>query len=230
MKNKFLIDNSEKIFLYGLIIILISLILVYISGFHLNQIDIKSELLSIRFFKPPEGVEGLDKYKNAIRDLQKKEKFVIYEDYFRKDGFTKYVRAIPLKPLFKLRSIEKLPLDIKYKGFIEYTGGIIGQINLKGTTHFVKEGEKLIEYKILQLHREYTIVKDDKGNKIRLPLREEVLSSEYEAAIYLTYEDKTSKVKKGDRIKSLLILDILPDYVVLFNEITNKKEILKKDE
>jgi hypothetical protein len=227
MKKNLLITHLEKMALALLVIILIILVVLYLNGIIFKGADIEEKLSIVKFSEPSGVIEGLDRYEKALKELQAKKEFTGYQNAFIRDSFFKYVEAEPPKPLFELRSIERLPLNIQYNGFIEYTGGIIGQINLEGTTHFVKESEELAEYKILELNRKYAVVEDASGKKIRLPLREEVLSDDYEAMIYLTLENRTTKVMKGDKIKNFQVLDILPTYVVLFNQTTGEEKLLK---
>ncbi len=227
IKKNLLIDHLEKVALGLLVILLLAIAALYASRIIFKELDIKNKLSSVKFSEPPEAIKGLDKYKKALKELQSEKKFTSYQADFSRNSFSKYVKIEPPKPLFELRSIGRLPLNIQYNGFIEYSGGIIGQINLKGTTYFVKENAELIEYKTLELHRKYAVLEDSKGNKIKLPLREQVLSDEYEAIVYLTREDKTTKVRKGDKIKNFQVLDILPTYVVLFNETTKEKKLLR---
>jgi len=226
MDNRFLVKNIEKLIFFILVVILILAIVAYKSGFFLRCPDIEKKLSNVEFVEPPDKIEGLDKYKKAIIDLQKKGEFSQYDKYFQNDGFTRYIELPPPQPLFELRSIKRLPLDIIYNGFIEYTGGVVGQINIGGTTYFVRKGEKIQDYEIIDLTGSYAVVKDSKGKEIKLPLRVRLFSDKYEATIFLNNEDKTIKVRKGDVIKNFRVLDISPNYVVLFNQITKKKEHL----
>ncbi len=226
MDNRFLVKNIEKLIFFILVVILIVVIVAYKSGFFLRGPDIEKKLSNVRFVEPPDKIGGLDRYKEAIIDLQKEREFSQYDKYFQNDGFTKYVELPPPEPLFELKSVKRLPLDIGYNGFIEYTGGIVGQINIGGTTYFIRKGEQIEDYEIIDLTRDYALVKDSQGKEIKLPLREKLLSDEYEATIFLSDEDKTVKIKKGDVIKNFRVLDISHTYVVLFNQVTEEKKYL----
>jgi hypothetical protein len=226
MKSKIIIKNLEKVIFLGALLISIILIGTYMAGAILRPIEVK-EKTGFKFTEPPDKIEGLEKYNLALQQLQKQVEFNEYASYFAKDAFSKYVKKSPPKPQFTLESIQRLPLDLEYKGFIEYSKGIVGQINLEGKTYFVKEGDQIPQYSVLKLYRRYAVVEDPKGNEIRLPLREKIMSDEYQATICLNLEDEIIKVKKGDKIKSYQVLDISTGYVVLFNESTKEKKVLK---
>lgn len=223
LKSEFLINNLEKIIFLFIIFLVAVLLIGYQSGLYLKTIDIKKELYGNMFAKPPSSVEGLDVYNEALQKLQIDDTFSDYDRYFERRSFERYIPPTPPLPLFEFKSAEILYLDIMYKGFIESTAGMVGQIKIGERTYFVKEKEKIAEYKIIKLRRNYMQIEDAQGKQIKLPLREKIMSNEYEAILYLPRKEKTIKIKVGDSIKSFEVLDISRTYVVLLNKNTGEK-------
>lgn len=238
MKNKFVINNWEKIILFVLIAISAKVIISHRDGLYMQGEGIDNKFLNDEFIKPPSQIEGLETYENTLKMVKEHKQISDYDNDFERNIFTKYEKPVPPLPLFEFESAEKKYIDISYNGFIESNVGIVGQVKIGKRTYFVKEGEKIADYKIIKLQRGYLIIKDIQGKEIKLPLRIQILSDEYKAILYIPQNDEKIEVGKGDLleikkdgfVEKFKILDISGNYVVLLNEGTNEELVVSGSE
>lgn len=229
MKTQDIFYNLEKLIFFGLIAIAVLIIGAYQAGLFLQGIDIEEEISSVDFIQPPGKVMGLRPYEAVIETVNQDTDFGEYAQYFKRNSFKEFVIPPPPLPMFEIRSVKQLYVNAVYKGFIESVAGIVGQIQIGERTHFVREGDEIKGYRIDRLRRSYAMIRDIRDDKdIRLPIRERVLSDEFEAVLYLPRDKKVVKTKIGDKIENFRVLDISTDYVVLLNQSTNEKITVRK--
>jgi hypothetical protein len=229
MKSNPILSNFEKVIFGALIVASLIVFVIYQSSIYAKDESIKTQIANLSFSQPPEEFEGIDEYRGMIDGLKRDKEYSSYASDFERNGFLKYIEPPPEIPPFQLKAVRRKYLDIEYKGFIEsLSRGVVAQLKIKDRTFFVKEGDEVQGYTIERVRSEYLLLKDSNGSEYRLPLREQVLSNEYEAAIYVTKTHKTVRAEIGDIINNFKVLDISPNNVVLLNQKSNQELIIEK--
>jgi hypothetical protein len=149
--------------------------------------------------------EGIEKYTRLIdRDP--------FSEYKKKHGVQIFDTA---QYDFVLESIEKVQLPMIYRGYIELTDMIIGQINWHDTTRFIKVGSTINGYKIQDISKEKIEVIDANGKLIVFELNKPVYGEELQAILYDNISKKTFSVRLATTIGTYKVIDITPEYVIL---------------
>ncbi len=227
MKKNFIVTYMEKIVFFLLFIAAAALFGGYQRGLYLKGIDVQKELANCKFISPPSSIEGIDAYKETIVELSKAASFSEYEAYFERQAFRKFFIPPPIVPLFKYKGCSPVYMDIVYKGYIQSLTGVVGQIKVDKRNYFVKEKERIDDYMVVKIRKDYAIVEDAAGKEIRLPLRERILGDDYQAVLFITMTKEVVDVKRGDIVENFKILDIAPTCVVLYNESTHQRLVIK---
>jgi hypothetical protein len=229
MKSNPILSNFEKIIFGALIIVSLVVFVIYQGSIYARDESIKTQIANLRFSQPPETMDGIEKYATLMDNLKTDKDYSNYSTAFKRNGFLKYIEPPPEIPPFQLKAVRRKYLDIEYKGFIEsLSRGVVAQLKIKDRTFFVKEGDEVQGYTVKRVRSEYLLLTDSNGSEYRLPLREQVLSNEYEAAIYVTKTHKTVRAEIGDVINNFKVLDISPNNVVLLNQKSNQELIIEK--
>ena len=119
---------------------------------------------------------------------------------------------------FELKSIDRIPLPMVYRGYIELTDRIIGQVNWYDATRFVKIDSAINGYKIQDISRQRLKAIDEKGQSIKFELNKPVYSDKLQAFLYDNISKKTFSVRVSTVIGDYKITEITPDYVILLTE------------
>lgn len=171
----------------------------------LSEVEIKEYESSINLAKSPEGIE---KYIQEVKY----------------DPFAEYKKGFTMQPSstaeydFVLKYVDRIPLPLVYKGYIELPEKIIGQMDWQGKTRFVEVGATLSDYKVYSLSKEKMEAIDKKGKKIEFRLNKRVFGDELQAVLYDNISHKDLNVKVASEIGDYKVIDIAPDYVILLTK------------
>ncbi|MCK5306636.1 MAG: hypothetical protein KAJ66_05820 [Candidatus Omnitrophica bacterium] len=227
MEKNFIVNNIEKIVFFLLFIAAAALFGGYQKGLYLKGIDVQKKLAGYKFIPPPTSIEGIDTHKETIVELSKTASFSDYEACFERQAFSKFFIPPPVVPLFEYESCSPVYMDIVYKGYIQSLAGVVGQIKVDKRSYFVREKERIADYTVVKIRKDYAVVENTAGKEIRLPLRERILGDDYQAVLFVTGTGETVNVKRGDVIENFKVLDITPTCVVLYNEGTHQRLVIK---
>lgn len=126
----------------------------------------------------------------------------------------------------KVISITPVLLPFIYNGFIERADGtIIGQVNWSGKTYFIKKGDKLKDYKVLEINSKILKI-ENKDGQLLLEFKKPAKGKDLVAKLRNLMDDKDIEVKKGDTIGEYKVLDIKTDSVILYGQ--DKEWIINK--
>ncbi len=201
------------------VLVIIAVIVLRIAYTTYNNVEdrIKEAATSAR--PPVASPSEITMYESLLDMAKYPEGIEEYSLAVRRDPFSEHREILP--PVFEpehdfvLKSIERIPLPLMYKGFIELPDRIIGQINLEGTTRFVEVGSRLDSYRILNISREKIIAMDASDKKLEFLLNEPIFSDKLSAVLYDNISEKEFNVDVGTKIEDYKVIEIMPDYVVL---------------
>lgn len=163
----------------------------------------------------------MGKYESVFNLIKYPEGIEEYTKVIKRDPFTERKKEETAKGAksdkydFAVTSIERIPLPLVYRGYIELEDTIIAQVNWNEETRFVKEGAILHDYKIIRIAKEKLLTEHINGEGIDFELNKPVLSNELEARLYDTISKKTFEVRASGQIGDYKVLQIAPKYVIL---------------
>jgi sRNA-binding protein len=133
--------------------------------------------------------------------------------------FSEYeIQQIPKEP-FEIQKIVFEPFVFMYMGFIEKsTAEFIAQINWASQTYFVRKGDAIKEWVILEITKDRVIARDTNGEEMELPLQQKVLSKKPFAQIKIYRTGNERKITVGDTVEGHKVLDITRDTVILTSD------------
>ncbi len=191
--------------------------------------DIEKKIIetatSVKF--PAEAKTDMKKYEALLNLAKYPEGIEKYTRGIKRDPFSEH-KEIMITPTgaikydFVLRSIDRMPLPMVYKGYIELPDRIIGQMNWRDATRFVEPGLTLNGYRISSVSKEKIEAMDEKGKKIEFEINKPVLGDELQAILYDNVSKETFNVGLSSEIADYKVVDIAPNYVILLSE---EKEI-----
>ena len=127
---------------------------------------------------------------------------------------------------FEIRSINKIPLPLVYRGYIELPDRIIGQVNWHQSTEFVNIGSVLNGYRVKSVHKDRLLVTSGDGTQIEFRLNTPVLTDRLEAVLFDRVSKKTFNVTEDAKIGDYEVVDVSPDRVTM--RINDKEMLLEK--
>lgn len=217
--------NIEKFIFEALlgvwvIVVIIIIILRIVLG---TRYNIEREMITAATNVKMSGTaeSKMQDYESLLNLAKNPEGIEEYTGDIKRDPFMKHEEGRIIRPAgaathdFTLKSIERVPLPIVYKGYIELPDTIIGQIALHGTTKFVKIGAAIEGYRIHYISREKMEAIDKKGEKIEFALNKPVFSDALQAVLYDNISQRTYYVQVANSIDDYKIIDIGPNYVIL---------------
>lgn len=163
----------------------------------------------------------IQQYESSLTLAKYPEEIEKYTSKMKRDPFSDHAEELLARPLggakydFVLKSVEKVQLPLVYKGYIELPDKIIGQINWRDATRFVKTGSTLDNYRICSISKEKIEAIDEKGKKIEFERNKPVFSEELRAVLYDSVSDRTFDVQIASEIENYKVIDIAPEYVIL---------------
>ncbi|MBU1863515.1 MAG: hypothetical protein KKH94_07640 [Candidatus Omnitrophica bacterium] len=117
---------------------------------------------------------------------------------------------------FYIKEIVFAPFVFIYMGHIEKSSSeIIAQINWGARTHFVREGDALKDWTVMQIKKENVIIMHRNGKEKMLPLHKRVFSEKPYAVVNTYVTEKEVKIYIGDEIEGGKVLDITKDTVII---------------
>jgi hypothetical protein len=161
------------------------------------------------------------RYESLLSSVKYPEGSEEYTRAIKRDPFSEYTGEVTVKPGisakhdFIIKSIERVQLPLVYKGYIELSDRIIGQINWRDSTRFVKVGSSLNSYSIRNITKDRIEAIDGKGQKVDFELNKPVFGDELEAMLYDNITNETFNVRLETEIDEYKVIDIAPDYVIL---------------
>lgn len=197
----------------------------FISNIILNQYGFnKKEFLKPKPFQPLLERNIAKKYIFLEEELREVpvEKLTFSRNIFKE------IKEVKAEPLFVLIAVKREQIPILFKGTIVRGDElIIAQINWGNKTHFVKPGESIDQWKVLNITKGRVQIEGADGEFFNLGLNQINYSKEFIADILVTKRNQIYHVKSGDPIAGYKVLNIQKEYVILSNnnsEITlNKK-------
>ncbi|MEA3305733.1 MAG: hypothetical protein U9R52_02850, partial [Candidatus Omnitrophota bacterium] len=170
--------------------------------------------------KPPAANPSeIAMYKSLLDTVKHPKSIGEYTHEIRQDPFSEYREMLPVafgaERDFVLKSVDRMPLPLIYKGYIELPDRIIGQVDLEGATRFVKAGSTLNGYRILSVSRKKIEMTDASGKKLDFLLHRPVAGDELTAVLYDTLSKRTFTVYVFTEIGDYKVVDITPEYVIL---------------
>ncbi len=187
--------------------------------------DIEKKIIeaatSVKF--PAEAKTDMKKYETLLNLAKYPEGIEKYTRGIKRDPFSEY-KEITITPTaaikhdFVLRSIDRMPLPMVYKGYIELPDRIIGQMNWRDATRFVEPGLTLNGYRISSVSKEKVEAIDEKGEKIEFELNKPIFGDELQAILYDNVSKETFNVGLSSEIADYKVVDIAPNYVILLSE------------
>jgi hypothetical protein len=227
---KFILKNIEKIIFAIFLVCFIVIVMTTKTGLIKEVEPIRYPKMPKEFNVPKEEHLQFEKYDELIKKVRRPKTLSDYSSLGERNIFYKYQEPKPPQAPFVVKKIQAIPLGLIYQGVIELSRNrLIAQINFEGKTYFLKEGDVFADYEIKEITKDYCVVLDAKGKKIRLPYKRRVFSKEFEAQIYDPQSKNLLNVKRGFKIREYGILDIKATYVVLLDKNGNQI-ILKKGE
>lgn len=165
-------------------------------------------------FAKYESLFTLVKYPEAIEQ---------YTHRIKRDPFLEYSGeaaqlVLPFEHDFELKSIERVPLPMVYRGYIELPDRIIGQLNWYDATRFVRVGSAIDGYKIRDITKKKLEATDEGGQNIEFELNKPVFSDKLQAILYDNVSGKTFSVRVSTVIGAYEVTEITPRYVILLSE------------
>lgn len=201
----------------------IRLKLVYTKGMERRIVSTESAVKAVQDFSA---------YSDILKKTATPEKISYYDKLFERDMFIeiRLDQVVDFPPVFEIQNIEKLPLSLMYKGFIQYENGMIAaQINEDSETRFVKKGDKIKSYKVIDVTKDEVVLLGPENFKILLKLNKVAPSNEYQVIMFDSANKRTYKLKKNESlIGKYKIIDIKDDYVIILKD--NENITLKKGE
>ena len=220
------IKNNGYILCKTLLILVFSLLLITA----INNVLLRKQTLNKYVFSPAEFNEAKEtehkkKYENLFEELKKGA--VKLGTSLNRDIFVQKEEIKKPDHPYKVGEIYFDPLAFMFMGTIEKEQGMfIAQINWNNKTSFVKEGDSLDAWTVVQIRRDEVSIINAKGEELKLPMRKNIYVNEPFAEIINTITGEKETVKKGDMLKEYKILDINKSTVIL--KINLDKIILKK--
>ena len=202
------------------------IVVVILRLVHGTREDIETRIMkaATRVRASSAGKIDVEKYESLLNKAKYPEGFEKYAQAVKRDPFSRYGTGLAMQPAvptghdFVLDSVGRVQLPLIYRGYIELPDTIIGQINWRDTTRFVKSGSALNGYKILSVSKGRIEARNDKGERIVFALNEPVLGDELEAILYDNITEKTFTVRMATAIDDYKVIEITPDYVLLISK------------
>jgi len=227
---KFLIKNIEKVIFVIFLLLVVAILTVVQRGIIERVKTVEYPHVPEEFDYPEKDKAQFEEYDKLLEKAHKPKSISEYAKLLEKNLFYEYVEPTPPEPLFIVKDIKLVPLDIMYQGFIELPdSSLVAQINLEDKTYFLREGKLFADYKVTKITKEFCIVLNERGKEMRLDYKRKIYSEEYEALLFDPKTKNLLKVKKDLRIKNYKVLDITATYVVLLDT-NGEKIVLKKGE
>ncbi|MBL7071186.1 MAG: hypothetical protein ISS26_03315 [Candidatus Omnitrophica bacterium] len=209
------------LFAWGIIIILIAM-----KVFLGPRDYIKRRILNAATVVKKGSMEQADiaKYESVFSLVKYPEAIDVYSQKVTRDPFSEQKHEAETKDVvtserdFVILSIERIPLPMVYKGYIELPDKIIGQVNWHEATKFVNHGSVIYEYKIERILKDRLIASDKNGARIEFNLNKPVLTDKLEAVLYDNVSLETYSVRLSSQLEGYKIVEITPNSVVLKNE------------
>ncbi len=168
--------------------------------------------------------DEIKKYESILVKAEYPEPESEYAQKVRRDPFSEYNEKAANTPIihaaerdFALQSVGNIPLPIKYQGYIELPDKVIGQIKWKESTRFVEPGASLNGYVIQRVTKSKIEVVDEQGKGMEFLLNKPVLSDKLYAVLYDRISRKNFSIEIASVIDGYKVIDIQPDYVILFS-------------
>jgi hypothetical protein len=171
----------------------------------------------------------LKRYEALTELVKNPEDVKVYTQCIRRDPFSEYDEAAITSVAeydFVLKSVTQASLPMVYKGYIELTDRLVGQVNWYDTTKFVEERSAFNGYRIHKITKEMIEATDKTGKKIQFRMNEPVLGDEFEAVLYDNISKKTFNLKLASEIGGYKVIDIAANYVILLLE--DEEIVIKK--
>ncbi len=227
------VNNLKKETFFLLLIIWIIIVIIFSAlSFSLNaKYNENKNRIGLQKKAKVSKTDGAE-YDKLLNKLINPEKLDYYNSLLTRDIFseTKVPVVIEIAPVFEIRSIERLPLSFMYKGFIETPdGSLLAQFNWDGSTKFVRTGDKIKGFKILEITKQAVLIQTPENLKISLKNNKVALGGDYQIVFFDSANKKTYTLKKNELlIGKYKVIDINDDSVILLKD--NEKITLKKGE
>ncbi len=218
--------GAEKMILKALMLLWV-IVLVVTFGLRLtkDKSDDIEKKMSAAAVKIPipfyQGRDEMENYEKLLDFSQHPEPMSEYSLKFQRDPFSKYVERADRAGSqaasrdFTLKAVGNVPLPVVYKGFIELSDKLIGQVSWKDSTRFVEEGGSLNSYKILAVSKEKISAIDECGKEWDFFMNKPVMGDKLNAVLYDSVLKKTYTVEVASVIDDYKVIDIQSDCVIL---------------
>lgn len=163
------------------------------------------------------------KYPEAVEDYSKK---ISRDPFSERRPDPEPIEVIRADRDFVLMSIEKIPLPLIYRGYIELPDRIIGQVNWHKSTRFVNRGSVLNDYTIESISKDVMLATYRDGREIEFKLNTPVLTDRLQAVLYDNISKESYNVQVSTRIGEYEVVEISRDHVVI--RMDGKETVLEK--
>ena len=209
MKQK--IDQKTIIIIFMLMVLVFIISRIFTGGL-MNQAE---GLLASKPFDKELETKHADPYYLLDRDIIKPIELSAPTD---RDVFQEKVIEEAVPDLV-LKSIKNKAVPIVFKGSIERGDGtMIAQLNRAKRTHFVKIGDNVSGWKILDITKTSLSLTDPSGKDFLLKINETSQSDNLIANILLTRNNTFYAVAAGESFAGYKVLDIKSDYVKISDQ------------
>lgn len=220
-------DNIEK-FVFKILLgawIVVILVVAVVQNVLGTRDYLQEKIIERAAGAGPKPVDKSDfsKYESLFTLVKYPEAIEQYTQGIKRDPFSEYSEAaaqlvIPSEHDFELKSIERVPLPMVYRGYIELADRIIGQLNWYDATRFVKVGSTIEGYKIRDITKKKVEAADESGQSIEFELNKPVFSDKLQAILYDNISRKTFSVRISTVIDAYEVTGIASNYVILRRE------------
>jgi len=218
------------LFTWGLIIIIL-IVLKAIIGPR-DYVKRKMMEAAKRTEKSPIEQADIIGYESVFSAVKYPETLEAYSINISRDPFSERrpepetIDAVQTDHDFVVMSIEKIPLPLVYRGYIELPDRIIGQVNWHKSTRFVNPGSVLNDYTIKSISKDMISVTYIDGREIEFKLNTPVLTDHLQAVLYDNTSKETYSVQMSTQIGKYEVVEIFRDHVII--SIDGKETRLEK--
>lgn len=205
-------------FLLVMVTLITGLSIITFYAWRGGNTGIPEEIDAVREFSQAKETDYKSHFAGLFNGLRPgKEKI---SDHLQRDIFQQYREEKKIVYPMKIKEIVFNPQSFMYMGNIEKSPGeFIAQINWKDSTSFVREGDRLDEWTVVQIRKAEVKLINAKGRELLLPTRMRVRAYEPHVVLISNKTGKEYLLHQGDMAEGYKILDISQSMVILKSQI-----------
>lgn len=155
-----------------------------------------------------------------VARFRTEKQFAFYDKLLTRDVFHPYVVAVQIDHVvinpYVLMEVIRKEIPLVWKGKIKNskTGETLLQINDANKTYFVKQGDEIDDYKIMDFNDVYVVIQKKGLDKtFKLEQNSIALEEDVSAKIYNKQSGQTLQIVKGSLVEGWKVLSIEDEYV-----------------